>query len=85
MAKNIPKKFLDFDDNIDGQFTSEKNTMPDHLRLFQGSPPPTRGLLFILKPLFIFIRITPAHAGTTCECTHFLGSSRDHPRPRGDY
>lgn len=44
MAKNIPKKFLDFDDNIDGQFTSEKNTMPDHLRLFQGSPPPTRGL-----------------------------------------
>lgn len=29
MAKNIPKKFLDFDDNIDGQFTSEKNTMPD--------------------------------------------------------
>ena len=29
MAKNIPKKFLDFDNNIDGQFTSEKNTMPD--------------------------------------------------------
>lgn len=29
MAKNIPKKFLDFYDNIDGQFTSEKNTMPD--------------------------------------------------------
>ena len=26
---NIPKQFLDFDDNIDGQFTSEKNTMPD--------------------------------------------------------
>lgn len=29
MAKRIPKKFLEFDDNIDGQFTSEKNTMPD--------------------------------------------------------
>ena len=28
MEKNIPKKFLDFDDNIDGQFTSEKNTTP---------------------------------------------------------
>ena len=28
MEKNIPKKFLDFDNNIDGQFTSEKNTMP---------------------------------------------------------
>lgn len=49
MAKNIPKKFLDFDDNIDGQFTSEKNTMPDHLRLFQGSPPRTqwRGVILI--------------------------------------
>lgn len=29
MAKSIPKKFLDFDDNIDGKFTSEKNTIPD--------------------------------------------------------
>ena len=29
MAKSIPKKFLDFDDNINGQFTSEKNKMSD--------------------------------------------------------
>lgn len=29
MAKRIPKKFLEFDDKFDGQFTFEKNTMPD--------------------------------------------------------
>ena len=29
MAKRIPKKFLEFDDNFDGQFTFEKNTMPN--------------------------------------------------------
>lgn len=29
MSNNIPKKFLDLDNNFDGKYTSEKNIIPD--------------------------------------------------------
>ena len=29
MSNNIPKRFLDLDNNLDGRYTSEKNMMPD--------------------------------------------------------
>ena len=51
----------------------------------KGSPPPTRGLLHDAKEPVGFLRITPAHAGTTRQGSVGYINLKDHPRPRGDY
>ena len=72
--------------------------LPDHPRsrgdhqggyhdilLFGGSPPLTRGPRAVQLRVRRSLRITPAHAGTTCESYLVVGIDRDHPRSRGDH
>ena len=58
---------------------------PAELITMAGSPPLTRGPLDGGLYPGLYIRITPAHAGTT----HVHGQARldgqDHPRSRGDH
>lgn len=53
--------------------------------LSQGSPPPVRGLRYLLGYMDNRCRITPARAGTTDKFLINDFSYRDHPRPCGDY
>ena len=50
----------------------------------EGSPPHTRGQVFIPHECSAFDRITPAHAGTRRLFSVWLFSIWDHPRTRGD-
>ncbi len=50
-----------------------------------GSPLRVRGLLGIFKWSLLFIRITPACAGTTLNVLSFQKVLRDHPCMCGDY
>ena len=50
-----------------------------------GSPPLTRGLRTCETSADMWLRITPAHAGTTKPQGKRRSGSWDHPRSRGDY
>ena len=54
-------------------------------RLYIGSPPHTRGILY--KPILSLPnqRITPAYAGNTYIYFYFFVKEWDHPRIRGEY
>ena len=49
-----------------------------------GSPPPMRGKVYIISPLYRPYRITPAHAGKRTRWRAWNTARRDHPRPCGE-
>ena len=51
----------------------------------EGSPPLARGILGYAVTCTADSGITPACAGNTSACLPWVGSSRDHPRLRGEY
>ena len=50
-----------------------------------GSPPPTRGTLFVCLRLHLAPRITPAYAGNTTHLYDYFLQLEDHPRLRGEH
>ena len=55
-----------------------------HNHADKGSPPHTRGQVCLLSLAYFFLRITPAHAGTSVPPLLRHGGGEDHPRTRGD-
>ena len=50
-----------------------------------GSPPPTRGTLYIIRKIVFRVGITPAYAGNTQLLPRPVSYPRDHPRLRGEH
>ena len=55
------------------------------VKLFIGSPPPTRGTLWNQYHTANTLRITPAYAGNTSSVMHKEHCKQDHPRLRGEH
>ena len=51
----------------------------------EGSPPLTRGILFVVFFHTVYQRFTPAHAGNTQGVTPTDDHVKVHPRSRGEY
>ena len=62
----------------------EKDLQVPVLALTQGSPPHARGKAFKVRPFIAGLGITPACAGKSDFHYSSSGSSRDHPRMRGE-
>ena len=59
--------------------------LSEALRVPQGSPPLTRGILMLAIHNLPGCGITPAYAGNTCSPQKTSNPSGDHPRLRGEY
>ena len=55
------------------------------LKLFTGSPPPTRGTQSLVVKFVKAYRITPAYAGNTGQFIMAQLAKGDHPRLRGEH